>query len=206
MHGYHLDAVRSNLVRCMHDDGGFERASDALASKFHSAKALGSRARMWRDLTAHASTSVWVYEVFAIEPDDPRFCEMRPFFKGADLGCTKWRSALLLNQLNGLRERGDDYDGYEGRMPSTLAIDDAITFYGRLPAGLKIPRAGASPDGEIGLFWEGEDYLLDLGFYGDGTYTYFARRQGSDNLYGNELPMNAGPDGALLDFLKTISG
>lgn len=39
----------------------------------------------------------------------------------------------------------------------------------------KIPSLNLAEDGEINFFWSDPELYLDLGFYGDGTYSYYAK-------------------------------
>lgn len=79
-----------------------------------------------------------------------------------------------------IRELGmyaDGWDGAEGQAPSGGAVNDAEKFARSFlqDDGLKEPMISLAADGEIAFLWTLPDIRLDLGFYGDGTYSYYGR-------------------------------
>jgi len=66
-----------------------------------------------------------------------------------------------------------DWDGYGGQPPNEAAVDDALAFLRLLPLGTPNPTPTLSNDGEVGFFWKRDGYYIDIGFYGDGKYSYF---------------------------------
>lgn len=71
------------------------------------------------------------------------------------------------------------------------AIDDAIVFLQQLLPGTKQPTVEVQFDGEIELYWA-KDYLeLQVGFYGDGTYSFYAKNNKlDDTISGDNIPVN----------------
>lgn len=69
------------------------------------------------------------------------------------------------------------WDNYDGIAPTNQAIDDAETFaINHLFAFEKcMPEISPASDGEVNFCWRNEAGLLDLGFYGDGVYSYYAK-------------------------------
>lgn len=69
------------------------------------------------------------------------------------------------------------WDGYDGVAPSPKAVDDAERFaMSHLFAfEQRLPSISPGADGEVNFCWRDKDCLLDLGFYGDGTYSYYAK-------------------------------
>ena len=47
-------------------------------------------------------------------------------------------------------------------------------------------------DGEINFLWESDDVYVDLGFYGTGTYSYFARGKNGQGIHGEDVPASKG--------------
>ena len=61
--------------------------------------------------------------------------------------------------------------------PSPQAWRDARTFVLNLPKSLAhLPNIGLAADGEINFLWkQGGGLHIDLGLYGSGTFSYYAR-------------------------------
>lgn len=80
--------------------------------------------------------------------------------------------------------------------PDDQAFDDARAFIGCLPLPLiPMPEISLAHDGEINFLWEGDDIYVDLGFYGTGTYSYFARGRDGYGIRGEDIPASEGlPD------------
>jgi hypothetical protein len=98
-----------------------------------------------------------------------------------------------------IRELGmytDGWDGAEAQAPSRSAVNDAEKFARSFlqDDGLKKPIISLAADGEIAFLWALPDIRLDLGFYGDGTYSYYGRSPtgkefiSDDESIGTPLP------------------
>lgn len=87
----------------------------------------------------------------------------------------------LLKQIKDLDKLSYNWDGYNGVTPSTQTIKDVIKFIKLLPKNCVTPRLGVSNDGEIGLFWEGVEIFIDVGFVGDFQYSYYISQGNKDN-------------------------
>ena len=70
--------------------------------------------------------------------------------------------------------------------PDAAAFTVAASFVERLPKPLReMPHISLADDGELNLAWNGGTIYVDLGFYGTGTYSYFARDpEGAGNTTG----------------------
>ena len=75
----------------------------------------------------------------------------------------------------GTREDGWKGPGSVGASPK--AIDDAEAFVRQLfeMSDVEMPNIGLASDGEIGFYWNIQGVVLDLGFFGDGTYSILRR-------------------------------
>ena len=93
-----------------------------------------------------------------------------------------------------------NWDGYSGVIPSGKAVDDAITFLRKLPNHSFIPRPGISGDGEIGLFWETKNLFVDIGFIGDGKYSYYAKDRDDKEIFGDDIKITE----SISDELKNV--
>lgn len=94
-----------------------------------------------------------------------------------------------------------NWDGYDGIAPSTETINDTLSFIEKLPYGVIEPRPGVSGDGEISLFWEGDDIYIDIGFTGDGTYILYARDNEGIEYFKDSIDLNSPLPTALLNLI-----
>lgn len=69
----------------------------------------------------------------------------------------------------------EGWDGYEGVPASSEAVLDAIDFLEMRPSDIPLPYPQIAPDGEAGLYWHSGEVFAEVGFYGDGEYSYYAR-------------------------------
>lgn len=71
------------------------------------------------------------------------------------------------------------------------AIDDAIQFLQQLQPGTAQPTVEVQFDGEIRLTWLKDFLELEVGFYGDGTYSFFGKNDKLGNtITGDNIPVN----------------
>ena len=84
--------------------------------------------------------------------------------------------------------------GPDVQAPTSEAFADAFEFVSRLDLSSHstMPSIDVADDGEINFFWKSEDLHIDLGFYGTGTYSYFARRNNGESLKGDDIPGSRG--------------
>jgi hypothetical protein len=86
---------------------------------------------------------------------------------------------LFDRAISNIRRLGSYASGWNG--PGTVAptpstVQDAEVFLRYLfghSLGIS-PHISASGDGEINFYWKREGFILDLGFQGDGFYSYYA--------------------------------
>ena len=69
----------------------------------------------------------------------------------------------------------DDWDGYGAAPPSIDAVLDAIDFLVTRPRDVPLPFPQIASDGEVGLYWRAGKVHAEVGFYGDGDLSYYAR-------------------------------
>ena len=105
------------------------------------------------------------------------------------------------SRLNELRQRETTP---EAEPPAPAAFTDAEAFARQLPVPLiEMPHISLADDGELNFAWNGGPVYIDLGFYGTGTYSYFARDQQGQKHYGDDIPAK-GP--IPRDLIETLSG
>ena len=75
--------------------------------------------------------------------------------------------------------------------PTEQTFKDAHVFLLNLnPIEIIPPSIGIADDGEINFYWKFDEILIDLGFYGNGTYSYFAQDSEGMNYHGDDLDVN----------------
>lgn len=113
-------------------------------------------------------------------------------------------SARLIGKLTSYLELDDGWDGYSGERPSEVAVTDAIQFIQKLRTGLKSAIPMVSSDGEVGLFWKDQENYIDIGFYGDGLYSLYAKLSNGDELLLDDVDINEEINDQLSDALRAL--
>jgi hypothetical protein len=79
------------------------------------------------------------------------------------------------------------YDGIEGIPASEQTIQDALIFANNLDFNkIHIPYISLARDGEISFWWDLKTIKLGLSFYGDGTYSYYAKLENGKEFFGDD--------------------
>ena len=81
----------------------------------------------------------------------------------------------LHGRLLSYLELTDDWDGYGAAPPSIDAVLGAVDFLVMRPRDVPLPFPQVASDGEVGLYWHTEEVHAEVGFYGDGELSYYAR-------------------------------
>lgn len=72
------------------------------------------------------------------------------------------------------------------------AIEDAVVLVSNFPNNIKPPKVSVAEDGEVNFDWTYPDSIrLDLGVYGTGTYSYFAKFKNGTELIQNNVSISA---------------
>lgn len=95
-----------------------------------------------------------------------------------------------------------NWDGYNGKPPTVDAVNDTLSFIHKLPFGVAESRPGLSGDGEISLFWENDDIFVDIGFVGDGKYSFYARDSQSIEYFKDEINLKDSLPEALINLIS----
>lgn len=97
---------------------------------------------------------------------------------------------VLLARLESLQNKPKSQRWPAAIWPSDQSFEDARQFITKLPSSnVHIPNIGLADDGEVNFLWKQNGIHIDLGFYGDGTYSYYARRTGESGFYGDNIPV-----------------
>jgi len=95
--------------------------------------------------------------------------------------------------LGALREAADLELGWDfrgGTAPTKEATLEAVAFVQALPFEVPNPYVEPSPDGEVNLVWREGPRYLEVGFYGDGTFSYYGRElEGSPPTVSRDAPV-----------------
>lgn len=78
-------------------------------------------------------------------------------------------------RLLSYRDLTDDWDGCGAAPPSIDAVLDAVDFLVMRPRDVPLPSPQIASDGEVGLYWRTGEVHAEVGFYGDGDMSYYAR-------------------------------
>ena len=88
----------------------------------------------------------------------------------------------------------NDWDGYGAVPPSIDAVLDAVDFLVMRPRDVPLPFPQIASDGEVGLYWRTGEVHAEVGFYGDGDLSYYAR-----HIPASGAPRECGSDGYRFD-------
>ena len=99
----------------------------------------------------------------------------------------------LLAQLVTLQHTPEDERWPSAIWPDAQAFTDAQTFIRRLPLNvIPLPEISLADDSEVNFLWQSDDVYVDLGFYGTGTCSYFARGKDGRRIHGDDAPASEG--------------
>ena len=98
----------------------------------------------------------------------------------------------LLARLDVLSQ--PDVDQRPGAVPPCpQALRDARTFVLSLPRQIThLPDIGLADDGEVNFLWKNVGLHIDLGFYGSGTFSYYARDEDGKEYLADECCVSDG--------------
>ena len=109
----------------------------------------------------------------------------------------------LLAQLAMIEQTPEDDRWPDAVWPDAQAFEDAQTFIRRLPLHLiPLPEISLADDGEINFLWQSDGVHVDLGFYGTGTCSYFARGEDGRRIHGEDAPA---PEGLPLEITTLLT-
>ena len=96
----------------------------------------------------------------------------------------------LQKRLSDLYSLPEDQRWPDSDWPTDQAFEDAWKFVTLLPMFMsKLPYISVANDGEVNFGWDNDAMQIDLGFYGDSTYSYFARGNDGSEWIGDDVPV-----------------
>ncbi|MYB35420.1 MAG: hypothetical protein F4X92_09960 [Gammaproteobacteria bacterium] len=108
-----------------------------------------------------------------------------------------------LEYLSRISNNDSDLPPNFSRWPTNVAFDDARAFVLKLPLmKISMPKILLAEDGEINFVWENEECYVDLGFYGTGFYSYFARNDQGKEIMGERIDVHTGLANPIIDLLS----
>lgn len=79
------------------------------------------------------------------------------------------------------------------KWPDEKAFEDAYFFIQHLDlTSIPVPTITLADDGEVNFLWKYDPVYVDLGFYGTGTYSYFACHKDGRESIGEFILVNRG--------------
>ena len=78
----------------------------------------------------------------------------------------------------------------------TNQFNDANKFVNMLPYLDNYPLISMVDDGELNFYWKYDDVRIDLGFYGNGVYSYYAQK-GTHDYFGDDIAIDNIPESLL---------
>ena len=98
----------------------------------------------------------------------------------------------LLWRLVDLHSTPEDERLPHADWPTEAAFSDAWAFIDQLPGRLKVlPHISLADDGEVNFTWGRGAMHIDLGFYGNGTFSYYARDDTRREFFGDDIPVRS---------------
>lgn len=106
----------------------------------------------------------------------------------------------MLSDVKQLSSFENGWNGEYSQAPSRQAIEDAKDFI-HLLRDFKIilPYISLANDGEINFCWKDNDFILDLGFYGDKTYSFYLKTTEGKKFHGDEIQVCSNIPQEILD-------
>ena len=99
----------------------------------------------------------------------------------------------LTIKLKALQNMPDNEKWPGSTWPSAQAFEDAHLFIHRSTLNsIPTPEVKLADDGEINFLWTGNKVHVDLGFYGTGAFSYFARGSDERRLHGECVSASKG--------------
>lgn len=127
-------------------------------------------------------------EMYAFTPSSGAAVEENTF--GPFETLATWQ---LWARLSAFQQTREDERWPGAVWPDAQAFKDAYTFISRLrDAMIPLPEISLADDGEINFLWSQDGVHVDLGFYGTGTYSYFARGKRGPGIHHEDIPASEG--------------
>jgi hypothetical protein len=114
---------------------------------------------------------------------------------------------LAISRIRGFSTYVNGWDGPGTVAPTQSTIKDAEIFtrYLFTIGQIIAPYISASGDGEINFYWKRDDFLIDLGFAGNGSYSYYANLPNNCEIIADEASLRQSLPQEIISFIsKTV--
>jgi hypothetical protein len=89
--------------------------------------------------------------------------------------------------------------------PNDNAFQNAKEFVSTLPlTSMMKPAIHVASDGEVNFQWSGDDFHIDLGFYGNGKFSFYGAKEGHAPIVRDDVPVKEGIPKDLADFASAV--
>lgn len=124
-------------------------------------------------------------------------------FNGGQLDLARF-DLQLLNEVRKRRSYSHDWDGNGSVVLNKNTVDEAEKFIRNHFTNLKLvkPSVSLSSDGELCFYWNTSKIVLDLGFIGDGTFSYGGIINNSKKIFSDGTSFDSLLPDDILDLLK----
>jgi hypothetical protein len=107
----------------------------------------------------------------------------------------------LFDRLSDLKAKYAKPTFPESEPPCDRAFLDARNFVLTIPlASMVKPTIHVASDGEVNFQWSGSNFQIDLGFYGNERFSFYASKDGCAPVIGDDVPVTEGIPKTLVDF------
>lgn len=109
----------------------------------------------------------------------------------------------LIARVRSLGTYVNDWNGRGTTAPTQASVEEAELFVRYLFSlgSITPPHISASGDGEIDFYWKQNGFTLDLGFVGDGTYSYYAHLPNGQEIIEDEAALGEHLPQAIVDLI-----
>lgn len=84
----------------------------------------------------------------------------------------------------------DGWNSSESVKPSPRTVMDAQKLARNIfSKKIVFPIISLSDDGEISFYWDRKEYILDIGVFGDGNYSYYFKDTLGNELFADDVPI-----------------
>lgn len=111
---------------------------------------------------------------------------------------------FIKSQIDRISLYESGWNGERSIGASTLTVNDAKKFCEILFAtDVRIPKVSLADDGEINFYWSFDKNILDLGFFGDGNYSYYFKGKDGKELFADDMPINEILNDKIIELIRT---
>jgi hypothetical protein len=111
----------------------------------------------------------------------------------------------LLDRLTELKKKYSTVWLPNSTRPTDDAFQNAKDFVSTLPLNRIVkPSIHIASDGEVNFQWAGPDFHIDLGFYGNGKFSFYGAKKGHEPITGDEVPVKDGIPEDLAKFAAAV--